>query len=269
MRTRGLRASGSAVGRGLRQWWLVLLFLLSWQVAASFGVWNVQLLPSPSSVLTAGARLIASRTLLNDAAVSVFRVLSGFGLAAVVGVVLGVALGTRLQLAGPLRQLIELLRPIPPIAWIPLAILWFGIGNWSSIFIVAVGAFFPIFINTFDGILSVQSAYVNVAYSLGAGRRLLLTDVLLPAALPQILTGMRVGLGIAWTSVIAAELVGAQSGLGYMIQFNRLLLQMENVVAGMVTIGLIGLAMNKLSYRLERYLAPWSADTLRFKAEQV
>jgi NitT/TauT family transport system permease protein/sulfonate transport system permease protein len=246
---------------GLRQWWLVILFLLLWETASWIGLWN-ELLPSPLEAVKAGAQLILTGALLSDVLVSVLRVLVGFAVAAIVGVGLGGVLGLFPNHIGAVRGLIDLFRPIPPIAWIPLTILWFGIGNSSAVFIVFLGAFFPIFVNTLDGVLNVRMSYVNTALCLGASRFLLLTDVLLPAALPQILTGLRLGLGFAWTCVIAAELVGAQSGLGYMIQLNRLLLQMENVVAGMIAIGIIGLVMNKIFYLLENYFLRWRRETV-------
>jgi len=246
----------------IQSWWLVISFLLLWQAASWLGIWNRQLLPSPVESLTAAVKLMAGGQLLGDMAVSVARVLGGFLLAALIGVGMGVGLGTFPKLNGAVRGLVDLLRPLPPIAWIPLGILWFGIGNGSAVFIVFLGAVFPIFVNTLDGVLNVRRSYLNTAYCLGAGRALVLTDVLFPAAMPQILTGLRLGLGFAWTCVIAAELVGAQSGLGYMIQLNRLVLQMENVLAGMIAIGLIGLGLNKLSSYLERRLLRWQRDSL-------
>lgn len=247
---------------GLFQWWLVILFILLWQTASWIGLWSEHLLPSPMESVRAGVNLILTGALLSDVLVSVLRVLVGFGLAAVTAVGLGGLIGLFPTLVGAVRRMVDLFRPIPPIAWIPLTILWFGIGNSSAVFIVFLGAFFPIFVNTLDGVLNVRTSYVNTALCLGANRFLVLTDILLPAALPQILTGLRLGLGFAWTCVIAAELVGAQSGLGYMIQLNRLLLQMENVVAGMIAIGMIGLMMNKIFYLLEAYFLRWQGETV-------
>jgi ABC-type nitrate/sulfonate/bicarbonate transport system permease component len=247
----------------VQQWWLVLLILGLWQTTSSLGLSGNNLLPSPSEVLNAGVRMITKRVLFVDVGNSLLRILSGFALATVFGVGFGLALAVLSNLAKPFRNLIEILRPIPPIAWIPLAILWFGIGNGSAIFIVALSGFFPIFLTTFDAIQNVEMSYINTARCLGASKRLLLTNVLLPAAAPQILIGLRVGLGVAWTSLIAAELVGAQSGLGYMIQLNRMVLQMENVIVGMIIIGLIGFLMNRLAYLAENTLVPWSDDTLR------
>ena len=245
-----------------RRWWLVAVLVAAWQLMSVLGLSNERLLPAPVAIFEAFVSLTAAGSLPRDALASVARVLSGFALAAALGTGLGATLALSPALALPARTVVEILRPIPPIAWIPLAVLWFGLGTPSAVFIVSVGAFFPVFINTFEGVSKVPVAYVNAARCLGAGRRLLLTDVLLPASLPHVLTGLRIGLGIAWTSVIAAELVGAQSGLGYMIQLNRILLRTDNVVVGMITIGLIGFAMNALTHRLEPYLVPWVGGTL-------
>jgi ABC-type nitrate/sulfonate/bicarbonate transport system permease component len=173
-------------------------------------------------------------------------------------VVLGVFPGAGRRL----MPLLDVLRPIPPIAWIPIAILWFGLGNTSAVFIVTVGAFFPLFLNTYGGIVAVSQAQVNAARCLGAGPRLIITDILFPAALPQLMTGLHVGVGIAWTSVIAAEMVGARAGLGYAIQLNRTMLETEAVMVNMVTIGVIGWMMNRLVSRLERRLTRWNQETL-------
>jgi ABC-type nitrate/sulfonate/bicarbonate transport system, permease component len=193
---------------------------------------------------------------------SVSRVGVGFSIAVILGVSQGVVLGTLPYLGQRLTPLLEVLRPIPPIAWIPIAIIWFGLGNPSAVFIVALGAFFPIFIHTYSGIRAVSQSQVNAARCLGASPGLIMTDILLPAALPQLLTGLRVGVGIAWTSVIAAEMVGTRTGLGYAIQLNRTLLETEAVVVNMVVIGVIGWAMNAVVGRFELWLTRWNQGTL-------
>lgn len=234
-----------------------LVFLSVWQVLAAWGILNTKILPPPTQLIVTVQEMFASGELWTHSIFSVQRVLVGFFTAAIIGVAAGLILGATNRLSLYLTPLIELLRPIPPIAWIPLAILWFGIGDRPSYFIVALGAFFPIFINTFKGIRSVHPSHILAARCLGADRRLLLTDILIPSALPYILTGLRIGIGIAWTSVIAAELVGAQSGLGYMIQLNRILLQTDKIVVGMISIGVIGMAMNQGMVLLERRWLVW------------
>ncbi len=226
--------------------------ILLWQLLAWAGWINTQVLPPPRQLAATTWEMALSGELITHILASTRRVLVGFMLAVGIGLTVGLALGAGRRLDRYLSPLVELLRPIPPIAWIPLAILWFGIGDQPAYFIVTLGAFFPIFVNSYHGIRQVHPLYIRAAQCMGATRRLLITDVLLPAALPAILTGLRVGIGVAWTSVIAAELVGAQSGLGYMIQTNRILLRTDKIVVGMLAIGVVGLVINQGVTLLER-----------------
>lgn len=239
-------------------WLLAAVIVLAWELTGRTGLLNELLFPRSSRVAAAWWHLFREGELARDAGASIGRVLAGVSLAAVAGVSAGVAVTLVRPLRRQLRNVLEVLRPIPPIAWIPLAILWFGIGPSAAVFVVALGAFFPIFVNTAEGLANVRSDHVNAARCLGAGPVLLVFDVLLPAALPQILAGLQIGIGVGWMSVIAAELVGAQSGLGYMIQLNRVLLRTENIIAGMLTIGMLGYAMHRGMNFLQRVVAPWS-----------
>jgi ABC-type nitrate/sulfonate/bicarbonate transport system permease component len=170
------------------------------------------------------------------------------------------ALGRSPRVAAYLMPLIDLIRPISVIAWIPLAILWFGLGDKSAWFIIFLGAFFPIFTNTFVGAQSVATIHIQVAQCFGAGRWLFITKVLFPSALPYIVAGLRVGLGVGWMCVIAAELIAATSGLGYMIQMARTTIETEKVIAGMVVIGVIGFIMNAIMLWIERCLVSWDRN---------
>jgi ABC-type nitrate/sulfonate/bicarbonate transport system permease component len=221
------------------------------------GVINTLILPPPSRLFEQSLIMIASGELWQHVSASTLRVLVGFLLAALLGIGMGLLLGMSRPLDRYFGVLIELLRPIPPIAWIPIAILWFGIGNRPAYFIVFLGGFFPVFVNTYKGVHAIHPAHILAAQCLGANRRLLLTDVIIPAALPSIVTGLRVGLGVAWASVIAAELVGAQSGLGYLIQTNRILLRTDKIIVGIFAIGALGFAMNQLMLVLEKRLLVW------------
>ncbi len=238
----------------------IVSFLLIWQWLSASNIIDARILAPPSQLIVTLQEMARTGELGLHVLSSVKRVLIGFFIASCSGVSLGLILGSSGRTANYWTPIIELLRPIPPIAWIPLAILWFGIGDRPSFFIVALGAFFPIFVNAFKGIRSVHPSLILAAKSLGADRKLLLTDVLVPAALPYIMTGLRVGLGIAWTSVIAAELVGAQSGLGYMIQTNRILLRTDKIVVGMILIGTIGLIMNQAMIALDHRWLKWQQE---------
>src|SRR5262245_26662572 len=233
-------------------------FLTAWQLLASLGAINAFLLPSPLRVVEAAFELLAEGSLLRQVLASLERVFVGFFLASLTGILIGLLTGWSQATSDLLKPVIESLRPIPPIAWTPIAILWFGVGNAPSYFLVFIGAIFPIFVNTFTAVRGIDRTQINAALCLGAGPSLLLRDVLIPASLPIIFPGPRIGLGIGWLCVVAAELIAAQSGLGYMIQQNRVLLQTPNVVAGMAMIGIIGFAMSALMGMAERRLIGWS-----------
>ena len=214
-------------------------------------------LPGPLVVAEAGLEMLWSGALLKDIAASLSRVAVGFTVASLLGVGLGIATGVAGRTGEPIRSVLELLRPIPPIAWVPLAILWFGLGDKAAWFIVFVGAFFPIYIQVSLALARTPPEWMELAESLRASPGLTLIRVRLPAAAPQITAALRTGLGLAWTSVIAAELIGAQSGLGYRIQMHRLVLETEGVIVGMVCIGVLGFTMSSVATRLERRLIPW------------
>lgn len=233
------------------------LVLAVWEGLASFGWINATLLPGPSQILSTMIDLLRDGTLLRHVAASLERVCVGFLIAALVGLTLGVLLGWFRPLADLAKPVVEALRPIPPIAWTPIAILWFGIGSAPSYFLVFIGAVFPVFVNTFSAVRNIDRNQINAALCLGAGPRLLIVDILLPASLPIIFPGLRIALGVGWMCVVAAELVAAQSGLGYMIQTSRMLLQTNYVVAGMIAIGAIGFAMDAVMSRIERRFTPW------------
>jgi NitT/TauT family transport system permease protein len=236
------------------------LLLLVWQALATFNVLNPFLLPPPSRLVATFWEMLVDGSLLIHSASSLERVVVGFVLAAAVGTILGVALGWWPAVSEQLMPIVEAIRPIPPIAWTPLAILWFGIGNAPSYFLVFVGAVFPVFVNTFAAVRGLERSQINAALCLGAGPRLLITDVIIPASLPVIFPGLRIALGVGWMCVVAAELIAAQSGLGYLIQQSRLLLQTPVVLTGMITIGMIGFAMNAGMMWLERRLIPWKVS---------
>lgn len=188
---------------------------------------------------------------------SLARILVGFSLAGVVGILLGLFLASNKQF-DELKNVIELLRPIPPIAWIPIAIIMFGLGNMSAYFIVFLGAFFPIFTNTYFGASSMPLLYKRITASFAIKPAQYVTKILIPYTLPYMFTGLKIGIGMAWMSVIAAELIGAQSGLGYYIQMNRIMLQTDNIMIGMLLIGIIGTVLQKLIDFIEKHIIVWS-----------
>ena len=245
--------------KGVQKFALAFGLVLLWEAASRVGLININLFPAPSSVLAAIVHLAQLGVLWSDIQASVIRVTMGFLIASAISMTIAVVLARSDRLAVYFMPIVELLRPISVIAWIPLAILWFGLGDKPAWFIIFLGAFFPIFTNTYVGMRSVEAIHLQAAECLGAGRWLFIREVLIPSALPFILTGMRIGLGVGWMCVIAAEMIAAQSGLGYMIQLARVMIETERVIGGMVVIGIVGFAMNYLMLRLEHKLTPWRA----------
>lgn len=245
----------------LWQIWLPLLFFLTWQVLASQGEVEVgeanAVLPPPSAVISAAQELIERGQLLPHVMSSLQRVIIAAGVAALVGIPLGLAMGWSTLFRKAVNPLLEFLRPIPPLAWIPLSILWFGIGDRQNQFIIFLAAFFPIMLNTLAGVRGVNRTLVRVGLSLGANRKELFTTVILPAAMPSILTGLRVGVGIGWMALVAAELVAANDGLGFLINNARTLLRSDHIVLGMIIIGILGLMLDLIMRGAARMLMPW------------
>jgi NitT/TauT family transport system permease protein len=249
------------VRRGVRQIAAVVLLLLTWQTV----VWLIygsssegKLLPSPLEVLQAFKDLLSSGELVRNTALSLLRVLSGLAIAISLAIPIGLFIGW-FPLARDMGEIIvEIFRPIPPIAWIPLAVLWFGLRPSSAEFIIVIGAFFPTLLNTVAGVRGVERGLLEAAYTLGANRSSdLFRKVVFPAALPSILTGIRISAGLAWMSVVAAEMIAVDSGLGYMILDARQIFRPDIVVTGMAVIGLVGFAMDRLMFRAETMLLRW------------
>jgi NitT/TauT family transport system permease protein len=166
-------------------------------------------------------------------------------------------MGANPQAYALLNPLVQLLRPVPPIAFIPLAILWFGLGNPPAFFLIALGAFFPVLLNTIAGVRSVEAVYLRAARNLGAAGWTLFARVMLPAAMPYILAGLRIGIGVAFIVVIVAEMIAVNAGLGYRILEAREYFWSDKVIAGMITIGLAGLGIDLGMSRLNRWLLRW------------
>jgi NitT/TauT family transport system permease protein len=250
-----------------------------WQLAASMGWVNANILPSPLAVWhkwvayllpmqdfttwhennPAGSQLAwaFSGELIVDSLGSLYRVVVGFAVGAVLALPLGLAMGTSRVVYAWMNPLVQLLRPIPPIAYIPLSILWFGLGNPPAIFLIALGAFFPVLMNTIAGVRQVDGIYLRAARNLGAGGTTMFVRVILPAAVPYILTGMRIGVGTAFIVVIVSEMIAVNNGLGFRITEAREYFWSDKIIAGMITIGLLGLAIDTAMNKLNNHLLRW------------
>lgn len=242
------RAGAAAFGIGI--------FLSLW-LGAALLKGNATLLPVPLEVARGFVNLASSRVLEADILASLRRVFTGFLLASSLAVPLALTLACHQRLGAVILPVVNLLRPIPPIAWIPLSILWFGLGEGSAFYITAVAAFFPIFLTTYDGGRNVDRQHILAATSLGASQLSILRAIYLPAAAPAVLTGLRIGLGQSWMAVVTAELIAAQSGLGFRIQLSRLNLETAEVIACMAVIGVLGAVMTGLLKVAEKRLLPW------------
>jgi len=243
----------------------IVLFFALWYAAALLNahvlkIFNPLLLPAPHTVLFAGIELVRTGELPRDILASLSRVVQGFVLAALIGVAVGTAVGRSRRLEYLVEPTIELLRPIPPLAFLPMMVLWFGIGETSKIAFIAYAAFFPIFTTTVEGIKYVDPLLLRAAASLGASERDIFRYVVLPAALPNIITGLRIGFGLSFFVIVAAEFIAADSGLGFLINDARTFFLVSNMLLGAAVIGAIGFTFNILLRRLEAWLLRWRKD---------
>ncbi|MTK64701.1 MAG: ABC transporter permease [Methanobacterium sp.] len=229
-----------------------VIIIIVWAILTTYtGIIPAYLIPSPHDVLEAFKSLLMNGTLVEDTVDTLSRVLLGFAVAAAVAVPLGIIIGWSKTVENYLSFTIGILRPIPPIAWIPFAILWFGLGLGSAIFIIFVGSVFPILISTADGVKRIDKVYIESAYTLGASELQTIKKVVFPAALPNIITGLKVGMGIALMCTVAAEMIGSNNGLGYLILTATSMLDSASAIVGMLAIGVIGLAFEYIFTRME------------------
>ncbi|MBU7047738.1 MAG: ABC transporter permease [Theionarchaea archaeon] len=254
--------------KDLPSWWrnpktqkviIVLGFVGLWQIIALLV--NSRFLPGPLEVGKTVAGLIVTGELAVHSLVSLSRVVAGFLLAVILGVPLGIFMGWYPRMEN-FSVILEVVRPIPPLAWIPLAMLWFGIGFESKVFIIFIGAFFPILSNSFLGVRETEPFMIEAGRVLGATDHQILRKIVIPNSFPSILEGLRIGLGIAWMCLVAAELTGLKNpfGLGYLIMEARDLGRADTVIAGMIAIGVIGYIMNFALRQIEGKLVRWKGD---------
>ena len=236
---------------------LLLLLIVIWQAASHMGLINPITLPSPARIVGTFVALLKKGTLLQNLFVSAQRVLSGYAIAAVCAVVLGILIGLSAHFKRMTDLIIQILKPIPPISWIPLVILWFGIGEEGKVFLIFIGSFFTILVNVVDGIRRIDVKLVELSNAMVTPRLKYIFQVVIPYAAPNIFTGLRVGLGQSWMCVVAAELVASSTGLGYMIMYARQFGQTDVVIVGMLMIGIIGKLMDSLLMAVEKAVIRW------------
>ena len=235
--------------------------LLVWQAAArlrlNLGVVTFANVPAPTDVLEAAIALAQSPKLLDHVTSSLGRVGMGYGIAAVVGIALGLAVGRSRRAEDVLLPPLEILRPIPAVAWIPLAVLMFPSSEASMIYITFIGALFPILLNTIHGVENVDPRLIASAQSLGGTRGAILREVILPGAAPSIVTGLAIGMGTSWFCLVTAEMISGQFGIGYYTWESYTLQNYPDIVVGMVLIGLLGMGSSVLLRAIGTRLTPW------------
>lgn len=230
---------------------VLFVFVAIWQIVAGSGLFLPDLLPSPISVFQATLELLRKGILFQHILASLIRVFAGFGLAVIVAVPMGFILGRYRRLQEAFNPIIQILRPISPIAWIPLAILWFGIGDKPAMFIIFITTFFPVLIASITSVRNIDPIYVKTAVNFGASDRDIITKIILPATFPHVFVSLRIALGTAWVIIVAAEMVGMRSGLGFLILDARNSLRTDMVIAGMLMIGLVGFGLDRIMISIE------------------
>lgn len=253
----------AAAVRGGRFWSGVSVLVLGvlWVLSTEFAWVNPIFWPHPVAVLEQFGKIASEGyrnfTLWEHVGWSLYRILMGFGFGCLVGIPLGFAMGLSRVMRGLFDPIVEFFRPIPPLAFIPLVIIWSGIGERSKILLLFLAALWIMALAARAGVSSIRLSKIHAAYTLGVSRTQLLFHVILPNALPEIFTGMRVAMGVCWGTVVAAELVAAESGVGFMIMVASTFLSTDIVVMGVIIIGLIGYGIDILMRMIERKLIPW------------
>jgi sulfonate transport system permease protein len=239
-------------------WILPVLLIAGWQAASQLGLLSSRILPEPWAVAKAFWTLAESGELWVHLRTSLWRAISGFAIGAGLGLLLGLLTGSFRRAETLLDTTLQMVRNIPALALIPLVILWFGIDETAKLFLLAVGVFFPVYLNTFHGIRSADQGLIEMARSYGLSGWPLYRDVILPAALPSILVGVRFSLGLVWVLLIVAETISAQAGIGYMTMNAREFLQTDVVLVGILLYALLGKLADLLSRGMEKHFLRWN-----------
>lgn len=235
-----------------------LAVLIAWEFAARGGFVDPAIFPSPTLAAQSAATQVSGSDVVAHIGWSLYRIVVGFALGAFAGVVIGIAAGWYPFARFVFGPLIELLRPVPPLAWIPLAIIWFGLGEPSKYFVIFLGAFFPVVTATYRGVSSVDPVLIRAAQTFGLKGIGLLTRVAIPGAAPDLATGIRIGWGLSFGVLVAAELIASERGLGFMIMHARLLGNVDVIVVGIVLIGVLNLLTDAvIAVLIRRWIGRW------------
>ncbi|WP_318581744.1 ABC transporter permease [Bacillus paranthracis] len=241
-----------------------IIILIIWQLAGAFGLVSKTVLPTPLDIFLAFQELIKTGELFGHLSISVFRAAAGFFIGGSLGIILGTIVGFSTRSEQYLDPSVQMLRTVPHLAVAPLFVLWFGFGETSKVLLIADGAFFPLYVNAFLGIRGVDSKLFDVARVLEFSKRKLITKLILPAALPNLLLGARLSLGVAWVSLVVAELMGSTEGIGYMIMDARQFSNTDIVFVGIIIFAFVGKFSDSLVRLLEVKFLRWRDN---FKGE--
>jgi len=241
----------------LAPWALPIVLLIIWEIAARAGFVTARLMPAPSTIALAGWNALVDGTLIYHTLVSTRRALIGLAIGGGLGFVAGIATGLWKPAETLLDSTLQMVRNVPHLALIPLVILWFGIDETAKIFLVAIGVFFPIYINTFHGVRTVDPQVVEMAQIYGLDRRALISRIILPGALPSILVGLRYALGFMWLTLIVAETISATSGIGYMTMNAREFFLTDVVLLGIIIYALLGKVADTATRLIEKRVLAW------------
>ena len=253
-----MKRYGIKIGECTESVLLLIIIAVIWSIWGTNSQTNTLIMPSLGDVIQTFGNDIADGSLLAAIGISLKRVLTGYVVSAVLGIGLGIVIGLSKHMQRLTNLIIQIIRPIPPIAWIPLVILWMGIGEGSKVFLIFLGGFFPVLINVTDGIRYTDKKLTEVAAVMETPRKKYITQLVIPAAMPSIFTGLKVSLGSCWTCVVAAELVASTSGIGYMISNARNFGQMDVVIVGMLSIGRVGKIMDVILNIIGKHVLAWN-----------
>ncbi|GKU84720.1 ABC transporter permease [Niallia sp. NCCP-28] len=233
---------------------------MMWEFLSDRGVISSTVLPAPSVIGATFLDLLLSGEIFIHVGISFWRIIQGFAIGSFLGVAFGILIGLNKGVEQATSLITGILRPIPIMAWVPVLILWMGIDESSKITVIAIGSFWPVLINVIDGIKNTDKKYLEVAKILEKNKRTFLLRVILPSALPSIFTGLRVGMDLAWRSVVGAELIAASAGIGYMMSYARELSQTDVMLAGVLCIGLVGLLLDIVLKKIQAHFIKWNVN---------
>jgi ABC-type nitrate/sulfonate/bicarbonate transport system permease component len=237
------------------------VFLLFWEMFCRLEIFNIHLFPPPSRVFVTFFLMLKSGEMVIDIGMSLQRAIIGYIFGSLLGMIAGILTGRIKMFRITIGQIIQLFRPIPSIAFVPLAILWFGLGEMSKYFLVFWGVFFPVWINTHLGVLDVEKTYIWAAQSLGADKKHVLYEVIIPGALPFIIAGMRIGIAVAFVNLVAAEMAGAFEGVGFRISASHLVFRVDKMFASIIALGALGAGSDRFFSWAVKKAFPWYGAT--------